>query len=157
MKRRHIHIFNLKEIISSLICIFIFYANVYAQNERPLVREGNKLYKEKKFSDAEVSYKKSLNVNKDSRYGQFNLGNAFYKQGKYEDADSLLVKLVNFYPDDILADDALFLLGQLNDNQFKNPSRAMEYYQKLLTDYPGSIFVVDARKRFRALRGDKIN
>lgn len=86
MKRRHIHIFNLKEIISSLICIFIFYANVYAQNERPLVREGNKLYNEKKFSDAEVSYKKSLNVNKDSRYGQFNLGNAFYKQGKYEDA-----------------------------------------------------------------------
>ena len=79
------------------------------------------------------------------------------RQGKYEDADSLLVKLVNFYPDDILADDALFLLGQLNDNQFKNPSRAMEYYQKLLTDYPGSIFVVDARKRFRALRGDKIN
>jgi len=74
-----------KEIICFLILfIFCFVSN--AQNERPLVREGNKLYKEKKFSDAEVSYKKSLNVNKESRYGQFNLGNAYYKQGKFDDA-----------------------------------------------------------------------
>ena len=68
----------------SLLMIFCFVSN--AQNERSLVREGNKLYKEKKFSDAEVSYKKSLNVNKESRYGQFNLGNSYYKQGKYDDA-----------------------------------------------------------------------
>ena len=58
----------------------------YAQSERKLVREGNKLYKEKKYSDAEVNYKKSLNVNKDSPTAHFNLGDAYYKQGKFEEA-----------------------------------------------------------------------
>lgn len=74
-----------KTIICFSFLFFVCFASK-AQNERPLVREGNKLYKEKKFSDAEVSYKKSLNVNKESRYGQFNLGNAYYKQGKFDDA-----------------------------------------------------------------------
>src|ERR1041385_6907934 len=60
--------------------------NIFAQSERKLVREGNKQYKEKKFSDAEVSYKKSLNVNKESAPAQFNLGDALYKEDKYEDA-----------------------------------------------------------------------
>ena len=79
------------------------------------------------------------------------------KQRKFAEADSLLEKLVASYPDGILADDALFLLGQLNENQFKNLAKAMEFYQKLMTDYPGSTFTVDARKRYRILRGDKIN
>ncbi|MEI6123974.1 MAG: tetratricopeptide repeat protein [Bacteroidota bacterium] len=79
------------------------------------------------------------------------------RQEKYAEADSLLEKLVAFYPDDILADKALYMLGQLNETKLNNKTRAMEFYQKLLTDYPGSIFAVDARKRFRNLRGDKIN
>ncbi len=54
--------------------------------ERKLVREGNKLYKEKKYTDAEVKYKKSLNVNKNSVPGNYNLGNAYYKEGKYDEA-----------------------------------------------------------------------
>jgi outer membrane protein assembly factor BamD (BamD/ComL family) len=35
-----------------------------------------------------------------------------------------------------------------------NKEKASELYQQLLTDYPGSLYVVEARKRFRALRGD---
>ena len=54
--------------------------------ERKLIRDGNKLYKEKKFSDAEVKYKKSLNLNKNSVPGTYNLGNAYYKQGKFDEA-----------------------------------------------------------------------
>lgn len=79
------------------------------------------------------------------------------KQKQYSEADSLLNKLVDFYSADILADDALFLLGQLNERQFKNTEKAMENYERIFTDYQGSIYVVDARKRYRALRGDKIN
>ena len=33
----------------------------------------------------------------------------------------------------------------------------MELYQQLLTNYPGSLFAVEARKRYRSLRGDIIN
>jgi Ca-activated chloride channel homolog len=70
-----------------IICLLLLsVSSGFAQSERKLIREGNKLYKVKKFTDAEVNYKKSLNANKDSKTGMFNLGDAYYKQGKYEEA-----------------------------------------------------------------------
>jgi tetratricopeptide (TPR) repeat protein len=70
-----------------LLLNFIFLNSSSAQSgERKLVREGNKLYREKKFSDAEVAYKKSLSKNKNSVPGNYNLGNAYYKQGKFDEA-----------------------------------------------------------------------
>lgn len=79
------------------------------------------------------------------------------KQGKYKDADSLLQKLVDFYPDDLLADDALFLQAQLNEIQLNNRVKAMICYENLLFKYPSSLYTVEARKKFRKLRGDQIN
>jgi len=76
----------MKNIALLILCIFCSCALLYAQAERKLVRDGNQMYKDKKYGDAEVNYKKSLNVNKDSKPAQFNLGDAYYKQGKYEDA-----------------------------------------------------------------------
>jgi Ca-activated chloride channel homolog len=70
-----------------IICSMLLFGTAsYSQSERKLIREGNKLYKAKKFTDAEVNYKKSLHTNKDSKTGMFNLGDAYYKQGKYEEA-----------------------------------------------------------------------
>ena len=74
----------------------------------------------------------------------------------YTEADTLLGKLIRFYPNDILGDDAMYIRAQLNENQMNNKQKALEYYQKLITDYPGSIFVADARKRYRFLRGDNV-
>jgi Ca-activated chloride channel family protein len=68
------------------ICTSFMHVTAFAQSERKLVREGNQMYKDKKFSDAEVNYKKSLDVNKESKTAQFNLGDAYYKQGKFDDA-----------------------------------------------------------------------
>jgi outer membrane protein assembly factor BamD (BamD/ComL family) len=79
------------------------------------------------------------------------------KKGLFNDADSLYKKILDLYPDDILGDDALFKLAELNEYQFKNKEKAMELYQELLTKYPASLFVTEARKRFRALRGDQLN
>ena len=79
------------------------------------------------------------------------------KQGKYKDADSLLQKLVDFYPDGLLADDALFLQAELNDNQLNNRIKAMICYENLIFKYPASLYTVEARKKFRKLRGDQLN
>ncbi len=76
-------------------------------------------------------------------------------QGKFRDAEELLKNLVTMYPYDILADDALYLLAKLNEEQFKNNLQAMEYYEKIFTDYPSSLYATEARKKFRQLRGDK--
>ena len=68
-----------------------------------------------------------------------------------------LEKLSSQYAQDILADDALFALGKLYEERLLNTEKAMEAYQSLLVDHKDSIFVVEARKRFRVLRGDDVN
>lgn len=79
------------------------------------------------------------------------------KKGKYNEADNLLDKLVTMYPYDLLADDALWLRADMMENHFKDIVRAKELYEKILFDYPGSLYTIEARKRFRILRGDMTN
>ena len=78
------------------------------------------------------------------------------KQSNFVLADSLYAKIYQTYPTEILADNAMFKQAELNENQLNNKAKAMELYQEFLTKYPGSLFSVDARKRFRALRGDAL-
>jgi tetratricopeptide (TPR) repeat protein len=79
------------------------------------------------------------------------------KKGKYEDAAALLTTLLESYGTDILGDDALYRLAELNEYRLNNKQKAMELYQDLLVKYPGSLYTVEARKRFRSLRGDVVN
>lgn len=60
--------------------------NVFAQNERSLIRDGNKQYQQKKYSDAELNYRKGLEKNDHSYEANYNLGSALYRQGKLEEA-----------------------------------------------------------------------
>ncbi|MEI6062175.1 MAG: tetratricopeptide repeat protein [Bacteroidota bacterium] len=79
------------------------------------------------------------------------------KNGKFEEAATYYASIIEKYPFDLLADDAMFNLAGLYENQLNNKSKAMELYEKILTQYPGSLYVVDARKHFRALRNDPVN
>jgi len=79
------------------------------------------------------------------------------KTNDVDKAVSLLETLVAGFSHDILADDALFTLAELYEERFGNKEKAMEYYQLILVDHKDSVFVVEARKRFRALRGDNLN
>ncbi len=79
------------------------------------------------------------------------------KKREYEAAVGYLEKILSDFGTDILADNALFMLADIYENQTDEKQKAMEYYQKILLDQPGSLFIVEARKRFRKLRGDMIN
>jgi len=79
------------------------------------------------------------------------------KHGLYMQADTLLQQIVELYYYDILADDALFKLAELNEKQFHDKAKAMLLYQDILVKFPDSLYAVEARKRFRKLRGDSIN
>jgi predicted Zn-dependent protease len=76
------------------------------------------------------------------------------RQQRYDEASELLGMILEKYPYDITADNALFTLAQLNEQQLHDPEKAKALYQQLLNDYPASLFAVEARKRFRVLRGD---
>ena len=73
------------------------------------------------------------------------------KQGRYEEADSLYRKVTEFYPDDITADDALMMRAKLNEEHLSNSAVAKECYERLLLDYPSSLYTDEARKRYNAL------
>ena len=74
------------------------------------------------------------------------------QQGEYHIADSLLTELTQKYPADILADDALFMLASINEEQLGNPAKALEYYEKIILDYPASLFVAESRKKYNMLK-----
>ena len=59
---------------------------VFSQSANRLTKEGNQLYNEKKYNDAEVKYRKSIAVEKDNKAAQYNLGNAFYQEKNFESA-----------------------------------------------------------------------
>jgi tetratricopeptide (TPR) repeat protein len=82
----------------------------------------------------------------------FRKASIFQKQGKYEDAARLLESIVKDNSWEMLADDALFQLAAIYDNRLNRKPEAMELYKKMMTDYPGSVFVVEARTEFRRLQ-----
>jgi TolA-binding protein len=83
-------------------------------------------------------------------------GQVFEKKREYLKAEEMYKMILEDFPSDIRADNALYNLARLYDNQLNNPEKAKEHYEKLFIDYSNSTFAVEARKRFRELRGDSI-
>ena len=59
---------------------------LFAQRESADVRRGNIAYKDSSYTDAEVHYRRGLDVNDQSFEGHFNLGDALFRQEKYPEA-----------------------------------------------------------------------
>jgi tetratricopeptide (TPR) repeat protein len=77
------------------------------------------------------------------------------KQEKnFEKAVKELTIVADTYSSDILADDALFNLAEIFHYYYKDEEKAAEYYKRILFDHPGSLYVIEARKRFRTIRGE---
>ena len=71
--------------------------------------------------------------------------------------EDLLEKVYTSFSGDILADNALFDAAEIYELNLNNKAKAKELYEKLITQFPGSSFAVEARKRYRMLRGDVVN
>jgi tetratricopeptide (TPR) repeat protein len=69
-----------------ILLIVVASSSVFGQSERSLIRQGNQQYNKDKFADAEVNYRKSLEKNKDTKQGAFNLGDALFRQERYGEA-----------------------------------------------------------------------
>jgi tetratricopeptide (TPR) repeat protein len=69
-----------------IIGLIVCSSNLFSQQEKKDIIEGNKQFENKKYGEAEKSYNRALGKNKNSYKGSFNLGNTYYKEGKYEDA-----------------------------------------------------------------------
>lgn len=75
---------------------------------------------------------------------------------EYEKAAAAYQKIIASYKDGILADNAYFGLAELYRKHLEQPQKAQENYEQILFHFSDSIYFVEARQHFRALRGDTI-
>lgn len=80
--------------------------------------------------------------------------NIFIRLIKYDLAISALKTIENDYSSSLLIDKALFLLAETYELKLSNIDLAKIYYKKILFEYPGSIYLIEARNRYRKLSGN---
>ncbi len=78
------------------------------------------------------------------------------QQRDYEAAIPYFEEILLKFSDDLLFDDSLFHLGTIYQFHVKDDEKAKAYYEQLILEQTGSLYTVEARKRFRALRGDQL-
>ncbi len=74
-------------------------------------------------------------------------------KGDIQGAIKYLEQIALNYKEDVLADNALYEMAQLYENYLDDKETAKAYYKQLLFEYPGSLFLVEARKKYRELSG----
>lgn len=80
----------------------------------------------------------------------------YEKKREFPKALELYQKVVDKDPKDIRADNSLYKMAQIYELMLHDNDKAKAIYEKIFMDYSGSVFAVEARKRFRVLRGDKL-
>ena len=86
----------------------------------------------------------------------FMQGRLFEELGEFEKAEENYLKITDLYRDDILADNATYFLAELYANVLNEPEKAKTFYEQIIFNFADSIYFVDARKKYRLLRGDTL-
>ena len=113
------------------------------KKERNFIREGNKMYNEKRYADAEKSYQKALQENDQSLLAKFNLATTYLRQANVNDTTKtgLLSQAVDMLDevasaaDADLASKAYYDLGNVRYSQ-KNYAASIELYKNALRKNP---------------------
>ncbi len=82
------------------------------------------------------------------------LGDLAMQEGNIDEAIEYYYDVVDLHFDDITGDDALYNLAIIYDEILKDYEKAEELYSKLLFEFSGSLYTVEARKRYRELTGE---
>jgi Ca-activated chloride channel family protein len=81
-----------------IILSFLMSFNSFAQNKKSFLRDGNELYADSSYNEAEMQYRKSLEKDQDYFNASFNLADAVYKQERYEESSALFDALKDNAP-----------------------------------------------------------
>lgn len=80
----------------------------------------------------------------------------FEKQKEFNKAKANYEFIIENFQDDILIDDAYYALANLYIKEFNDPEKAKTLFEQIIFNHADSIYVVEARKKYRSLRGDDI-
>jgi tetratricopeptide (TPR) repeat protein len=82
------------------------------------------------------------------------LGKVYEKIGDYTLALSQYQEIITHHNDGIYIDEALYFSADIYSKQLQMPDKAKPLYEKIIFNHQDSIYFVDARRKFRELRGD---
>lgn len=82
------------------------------------------------------------------------LGKIYENLGNYDLALNQYQNIIDFHNDCIYIDEALYFSAEIYNNQLKDIEKAKANYEKIIFSHQDSIYFVDARKKYRQLRGD---
>ena len=103
--------------------------------ERDYIRKGNRLFKDSVFVDAEVNYRKALEVNPKSIVSMYNLGNTLSQQQKFKDAMEQYVAATQIEKDKAKLGQIYHNMGVLFQSG-KDYQKAVEAYKMSLRNNP---------------------
>ncbi len=118
----------------SLFFFFLSSSSLFAQNEKQLIKEGNKAYAEKKYDVAASNYQKALAVNPQSAEANYNLGNAVYKSGNKDSAEVIFDRSLPLMKTPANQVKAYYNKGVALQNNNKIPECIEAYKQALRID-----------------------
>jgi len=112
------------------------------------------LAEQKKFSEAAKIYR-NISDNPQAfvlhSISLLRAGEMMLAENNYFEAVSSFEYIVEEGEKNIYADKAVYLLGKIHQFGLNDLVKAEEYYQKLLAEYPNSIYVDDAREQLKIL------
>jgi tetratricopeptide (TPR) repeat protein len=113
---------------------------LYAQQESPDVRLGNKQYKDSNYVDAEVNYRRAVDKNDQSFEAHYNLGDALFRQEKYPEALEQYAKAEQILQNDDTSRKEQ-LASRMADtyHNMGNALYAQQQYDKAVTAYQQSL------------------
>jgi len=83
------------------------------------------------------------------------LGKIYENLGDYISALPQYQEIINHHADGIYVDEALYFSAEIENNKLHELDKAKPLYEKIIFNHQDSIYFVDARKKYRQLRGDK--
>ncbi len=82
------------------------------------------------------------------------LGKIYEKSSEYNLALSQYQNINDHHADGIYIDEALYLSAEIYNNKLQQPEKAKPLYEKIIFNHQDSIYFIEARKKYRQLRGD---
>ncbi len=117
------------------------------------------LKRQRKLSEALAIYQEVFNKDTTSEIGDetlMNMGDVQAQMHHFNDAVATYDRLAYDFNESINLDRAMIKMGQVYELGLHDKAKAIEAYQQLLEKFPNSIYVSEARKKIRELRGDTI-
>lgn len=82
------------------------------------------------------------------------IGETYEKLGDYNAALAQYQGIIDNHKDGIYIDEALYFSAEIYNKKLKDTDKAKALYEQILFNHEDSIYFVEARKKFRQLRGD---